>query len=1327
MRITNWKRVITLILILSMIILPMQADAKNGKHGKNTAIKEIFVANPNFYDNLTIAKDTIKRISIGFYPKSASNKKLTWKSDDSNIADVSSNGVITGIKNGKTKITVAAMDGSNQKLMIPIIVGTPVKSVTVAKKQISLSVNEAYEPKIEILPKNADNKKIIFKSENAKIAKVTQEGKITGVCPGKTVISVVAGDGSGRKAFINIQVKSAVSDKTLTGKDVKNGTIQLTNVSYQNLYIDNSVGNATIVLKNVKINGDLKMKSNSAYTVRAINSKINHVIAIGEASDEIQSFAVSNNDLDSDKTPTFEALVGTVVISIDAKGNVAVKQDGNAQIGIITVKSDMFGHMELKLDGYKGKLEVNTSYNADISIITADCNISEVVIDGITSVQKITLTDDNNKGQTSNIEKINIKTNAKVEVNTPVDEVMISAEATAADVMINKPVSKVTNRGQSTKLSVNSNIKEINSNGEAFNLKAAAGSQISEFDASGNKTIVEVAPGSSISKAIIKGNDSKLEGSGSIGTVSIEGNNNLVTDLKANVLVANKASGTIVNGKTATGGTTVTSGTSSNISVGGSGNQGGSSSGDPGIPVNKVIKINDPGELWPGTPVQMTADTKKIEWYVFNNIDESDGEAIINKKTGILTPQASGTIRVVAVIPPEYKVYGAVDIDINKKKFVGYEPFDPIVFNEDKGCYNINSLEKTGLLPKKINLIYETGKASETEVVPVNLEERWLGSIGYGSTGLYSPISYFDIPKGYECPDNIFARVYVYQNAAQTQNRKEIVSYQDKLEPLVIEKDENLIYFQQLFDKYYNQKKVKLTCSDGTVIECSIIEGFNDTSGQYNGAVPGTYHMEYIVDIPDGYYYYFKDLKSDYVSFYEDEYLIFYGDVIIQTAQTNEEEAAPENSKDEKGGIPATTQPKYSSKQKKAVINSVNLSGVQTQLNAGQLYDFNKYVTVDTASELKSDHRVTWSVDGKFSMQLDSITGMGYFPEGDYNITATSVVDPSKSASIKIHVINTNFVNSFQPFNEYNVTEDLGISSFSELYEKLKYKLPYLVYGTDNTGKTVSFAVGGWQLVNQGADTIQIKPFVKNDYIGFNLQMSPVLTVNLKVPQSDNRIKVVSGSAINMNYTLNEDKYAVTEYELFNTLFNENSSNTFMVNALLDNGKLIPLPCQIIDYKASNGYYGGVGTENFKLYLKYPAGYRAEYPTSSKYDMTINIEVNVTANQTPRYEEVWISKAPKLVYNVGDTFDLSGITVRLRDTAKNPPIQDAGDGYEDIYINYADFDKYGIQAHLDGCDGFKVTEDSKVEEWMNGSKIYIVNTKNGKFGYIGPLTVYEIK
>ena len=148
-------------------------------------------------------------------PANASNKALTWKSSNTKIAKVASNGVVTGVKAGTVKITATARDGSRKSATCTVTVRQSVSKITLSKTNVVLpKKGSSYNVRVTVAPKNAYNKNVAVKSANTKVAKVSASTvksgktvKITAVKKGKTKVVFTAKDGSKKSATCKVTVK----------------------------------------------------------------------------------------------------------------------------------------------------------------------------------------------------------------------------------------------------------------------------------------------------------------------------------------------------------------------------------------------------------------------------------------------------------------------------------------------------------------------------------------------------------------------------------------------------------------------------------------------------------------------------------------------------------------------------------------------------------------------------------------------------------------------------------------------------------------------------------------------------------------------------------------------------------------------------------------------------------------------------------------------------------------------------------------------------------------------------------------------------------------
>ena len=146
-------------------------------------------------------------------PNNASNKTIVWKSSNPKVATVTQSGIVTmKKKTGGKKVTITAIatDGSNKyaSWKITSMKGVVKKVKINGKKRIK--AGKTLKLKAKILATKHANKKLLWKSNNSKLATVNQKGvvKVHKKAKGKTIkITAFATDGSNKKSTIKIKVK----------------------------------------------------------------------------------------------------------------------------------------------------------------------------------------------------------------------------------------------------------------------------------------------------------------------------------------------------------------------------------------------------------------------------------------------------------------------------------------------------------------------------------------------------------------------------------------------------------------------------------------------------------------------------------------------------------------------------------------------------------------------------------------------------------------------------------------------------------------------------------------------------------------------------------------------------------------------------------------------------------------------------------------------------------------------------------------------------------------------------------------------------------------
>ncbi len=140
-------------------------------------------------------------------PSSASNKNVTWKSSDKSVATVSSKGVVTAKGTGTATITATTQSGSfKASCKVYVDEFVKVEKVVLSKSSKTLNVSDTYTLKATVVPADASNKSVTWKSSNSKVAKVSSKGVVTAVGKGTAKITVTTKDGK-RKDVCTVKVK----------------------------------------------------------------------------------------------------------------------------------------------------------------------------------------------------------------------------------------------------------------------------------------------------------------------------------------------------------------------------------------------------------------------------------------------------------------------------------------------------------------------------------------------------------------------------------------------------------------------------------------------------------------------------------------------------------------------------------------------------------------------------------------------------------------------------------------------------------------------------------------------------------------------------------------------------------------------------------------------------------------------------------------------------------------------------------------------------------------------------------------------------------------
>lgn len=190
----------------ALVSAPACSDIEQDEMYPISVIGEITLTDAEGYalatsDVLPVVVGEPVQLSYSFSPAEATLPELTFSTADPSIATVSSEGLITGLRDGRTTLTVAPTYAYTTSIAITLNVVTepvPVASIEFVAESLpeSFFVGQTATLRAALSPADATFQRLVFSSLDETIATVTPEGLVTGVSKGTVTIRCSATDGS---------------------------------------------------------------------------------------------------------------------------------------------------------------------------------------------------------------------------------------------------------------------------------------------------------------------------------------------------------------------------------------------------------------------------------------------------------------------------------------------------------------------------------------------------------------------------------------------------------------------------------------------------------------------------------------------------------------------------------------------------------------------------------------------------------------------------------------------------------------------------------------------------------------------------------------------------------------------------------------------------------------------------------------------------------------------------------------------------------------------------------------------------------------------------
>ena len=208
------------IIILNNMLLFEGDNGTTGNELYGYILPDVSVTSISVTGEMEMTTGDTQTLTLRVTPDHATDKNVTWSTNDENIATVDASGVVNAVKVGNVNITATASDGSGVTGTFSISVNPILVSAIVVNGKAEMTIGTTQTLTAAITPNNAANKDFTWSSSDGAIATVGASGVVNAVKVGNVNITATASDRSGVTGTFSISVNPIlVSAIVVNGKE----------------------------------------------------------------------------------------------------------------------------------------------------------------------------------------------------------------------------------------------------------------------------------------------------------------------------------------------------------------------------------------------------------------------------------------------------------------------------------------------------------------------------------------------------------------------------------------------------------------------------------------------------------------------------------------------------------------------------------------------------------------------------------------------------------------------------------------------------------------------------------------------------------------------------------------------------------------------------------------------------------------------------------------------------------------------------------------------------------------------------------------------------
>lgn len=323
------------------------------------------------HKNLTLEVGEQVNLNADVLNTKEANPVVIWMSDDTEIADVTDDGVVTANKEGSTIIRASYGDIQEECSIVVTSNASEIQSIKIVQGNFTLKKGEGTLLQIETSPENAKTENLIYSTDDSSVATVSDIGYVNGIDVGTTTITVKTASGLSTSATVTV---------TGTGST----SIEPTSIQIYGLSKELVVGGTAEVIFDI-------------FPTNATNKNVTW-----SSSDPSVASVNANNVITGHKAGTC-TITASTANNITARYDVTVHSSNIAVTGVTVTNGDTYNMKVGYVKRIQYSVEPSNATNQKVKFSSSNPSVAAVDDNGLVAANKegnaiITLTtEDGNK------------------------------------------------------------------------------------------------------------------------------------------------------------------------------------------------------------------------------------------------------------------------------------------------------------------------------------------------------------------------------------------------------------------------------------------------------------------------------------------------------------------------------------------------------------------------------------------------------------------------------------------------------------------------------------------------------------------------------------------------------------------------------------------------------------------------------------------------------------------------------------------------------------------------------------------------------------------